>query len=173
MFVVGPEMEVSMRYLLCAVLALAACRRAETPREAQRADTTPSPPAPPAAAPSPSQDTAAFARLVGTWEAQGYDSGSTRPQRFTLTWSRAPEGGLTGQVAFKPGEKYRVKIVSISDNNTVVYESEPHRSPTLKTDVVTRTEARVSDDSLTGTYEARATAGEKVLRGRFGATRAR
>jgi hypothetical protein len=160
-----------MRYVLCAVLALAACRRAETPREAQRVDTTPSPP--PAAAPSPSQDTAAFARLVGTWEAQGYDSGSTRPQRFTLTWSRAPEGGLTGQIAFKPGEKYRVKIVSISDNNTVVYESEPHRSPTLKTEVVTRTEARVSDDSLTGTYEARATAGEKVLRGRFSAARAR
>lgn len=159
-----------MRYLLCAVLTLAACRRAETPREAQRADTTP---APPAAAPSPSQDTAAFARLVGTWEAQGYDSGSTRPQRFTLTWSRAPEGGLTGQVAFKPGEKYRVKIVSLSDNNTVVYESEPHRSPTLKTDVVTRTEARLSDDSLTGTYEARATAGAKVLRGRFSAARAR
>jgi hypothetical protein len=173
MFVVGPEMEVSMRCLLCAVLALAACRRAETPRETQRADTTPSPPAPSAAALSPSQDTAAFARLVGTWDAQGYDSGSTRPQRFTLTWSRAPEGGLTGQVAFKPGEKYRVKIVSISDNNTVVYESEPHRSPTLKTDVVTHTEARLSDDSLTGTYEARATAGEKVLRGRFSAARAR
>jgi hypothetical protein len=173
MFVIGPEMEVSMRHLLCAVLALAACGRAETPREAQRADTTPTPPGPPAAAPAPSKDTAAFARLVGTWAAQGFDSGSTRPQRFTLTWSRAPEGGVTGQVAFKPGEKYRVKLVSISDNNTVVYESDPHRSPTLKTDVVTRTEARLSDDSLSGTYEARATAGEKVLRGRFSAARTR
>jgi hypothetical protein len=38
---------------------------------------------------------------------------------------------------------------------------------------VTRTEARLSGDSLTGTYEARATAGEKVLRGRFSAARAR
>ena len=159
-----------MRHLLCAVLALAACGRRETPREAERADTTPSPPA---AAPSPSPDTAAFARLVGTWEAQGYDSGSNRPQLFTLTWSRTPEGGLTGQVAFKPGEQYRVKIVSISDDNSVVYESDPHRSPTLKTDVVTRTEARLSGDSLTGTYEARATAGEKVLRGRFSAARTR
>jgi hypothetical protein len=159
-----------MRYMLCAVLVLAACRRANTAREAQRPDTTP---APPAAAPAPAPDTAAFAaRLVGTWNAQGYDSGATRPQRFTLTWSRAPEGGLTGQIAFKPGEKYSVKVVSMSDS-TVVYESEPHRSPTLKADVVTRTEARLSGDSLTGTYEARATAGEKVLRGRFSAARTR
>src|SRR5438094_9109556 len=159
-----------MRYLLCAVLALTACRRPSTTREAQRAETMP---APPAAAPAPAQDTAAFAaRLVGTWEAQGYDSGATRPQRFTLTWSRAPEGGLTGQIAFKPGEKYSVKVVCISDS-TVVYESEPHRSPTLKANVVTRTEARLSGDSLTGTYEARATVGEKALRGRFSAARAR
>jgi hypothetical protein len=162
-----------MRYLLCAVLALAACERPDTTRDAQRADTTP---VPPAAAPAPSPDTAAFAaRLVGTWEAQGYDSGATRPQRFTLTWKRAPEGGgaggLTGQIAFRPGTTYSVKVVSISDS-TMLYESEPHRSPTLKAEVVTRTEARLSGDSLTGTYEARATAGEKVLRGRFTAARA-
>jgi hypothetical protein len=77
-----------MRYLLCAVLALAACRRANTAREAQRADTTPPPPA---AAPAPSQDTAAFAaRLVGTWEAQGYDSGATANSSAT---GPSPEGG--------------------------------------------------------------------------------
>jgi hypothetical protein len=159
-----------MRYPLCAVLALAACNRTNTAREAQRADTTP---VPPAAAPAPSPDTAAVAaRLVGTWKAQGYDSGSTRPQRFTLTWTQAEGGGgLTGQVAFQPGEKYNVKVVSMSDS-TVVYESEPHRSPTLKAEVVTRTEARLSGDSLTGTYEARATAGEKGLRGRFTAAKA-
>jgi len=159
-----------MRYLICAVLAVAACRRENAAREAQRADTTP---APPAAAPAPAPDTAAFAaRLVGTWNAQGYDSGATRPQRFTLTWSRDPAGGLAGQIAFRPGEKYGVKVVSMSDS-TVVYESEPHRSPTLKADVVTHTEARLSGDSLTGTYEARATAGEQVLRGRFSAARGR
>jgi hypothetical protein len=147
--------EMAMRYLLCAVLVIAACDRADTAREAQRADT------------------AAFAaRLVGTWEAQGYDSGATRPQRFTLTWTQAPEGGLTGQIAFRPGEKYSVKIVSMSDS-ALVYESEPHRSPTLDAEVVTRTEARLAGDSLTGTYEARAAAGEKVLRGRFTAARAR
>jgi hypothetical protein len=160
-----------MRYLICAVLAAAACGRENAARDAQRADTTP--PAPPAAAPAPAPDTAALtARLVGTWKAQGYDSGSTRPQRFTITWTRDPAGGLAGEIAFRPGEKYGVKIVSMSDS-TVVYESEPHRSPTLKADVVTHTEARLSGDSLTGTYEARATAGEQVLRGRFGAARAR
>jgi hypothetical protein len=112
------------------------------------------------------------ARLVGTWTAQGYDSGTTRPQRFTITWSRVPEGGLAGQIAFREGEKYNVKVVSSSDS-TLVYESDPHRSPTLEAEVVTRTEARLSGDSLIGTYEARAPAGEKTLRGRFTATRAR
>jgi hypothetical protein len=162
-----------MRYLLCTTLALAACDRADTARDAQPgdtaapvvADTTPSPPA-------PGQDTMLAARLAGTWTAQGYDSGTTRPQRFTITWSRAPEGGLAGQIAFREGEKYNVKVVSSSDS-ALVYESDPHRSPTLKAEVVTRTEARLSGDSLTGTYEARATAGEKTLRGRFTATRAR
>jgi hypothetical protein len=160
-----------MRYLICAALALTACRRQNAAREAQSADPTPSPPA--AAAPTPAQDTAAFAaRLVGRWNGEGVDSGATRPQRFTLTWSRDSAGALVGEIAFRPGEKYRVKVVSMSDS-TVVYESEPHRSPTLKADVVTHTEARLSADSLTGTYEARATAGGKVLRGRFGAARAR
>ncbi len=159
-----------MRYVICALLIVAACDRADTAREASPADTTPAPAAPAAAEP----DTAALAAaLVGTWEAQGYDSAGTRPQRFTITWSRAPEGGLTGQIVFRPGGQYAVKVVSMSDSS-LVYESEPHRSPTLKAQVVTRTEARLSGDSLSGTYEARATAGEeKVLRGRFTATRGR
>jgi len=158
-----------MRNLLCAVLVIAACDRSDTAREAQPADTAP---AAPAAASAPGADTAAAAaRLVGTWEAQGYDSGATRPQRFTITWTRAPEGVLTGQIAFRPGEKYSIKVVSMSDSS-LVYQSEPHRSPTLKAEVVTRTEARLSGDSLTGTYEARATGEEKVLRGRFTAARA-
>jgi hypothetical protein len=108
--------------------------------------------------------------LEGTWTAQGYDSGSTRPQPFTITWTRAPGGGLAGKIAFKEGEAYAVKVVSMSDS-TFTYESEPHRSPTLKAEVVTRTQARLVGDSLLGTYEARATAGEKTLRGRFTATR--
>jgi hypothetical protein len=157
-----------MRYMICALLIVTACDRADTARDVRPADTTPDP------APALEPDTAALAAgLVGTWEAQGYDSGATRPQRFTITWNRSPEGGLTGQIAFRPGEKYAVKVVSMSDSS-LVYESEPHRSPTLKAQVVTRTEARLSGDSLTGTYEARATAGEdKVLRGRFTAARRR
>jgi hypothetical protein len=162
-----------MRYLLCTALALAACGRAET-RAGGRADTAAMASAAEttaAAAQAPAMDTAAVAaRLQGTWVAQGYDSGSTRPQRFTITWTRAPGGGLAGKIAFKEGEEYAVKVVSMSDT-TVVYESEPHRSPTLHAEVVTRTQARLAGDSLLGTYEARSTAGEKTLRGRFTATR--
>jgi hypothetical protein len=165
-----------MRYLLCTALALVACGRTDTAREAKTdtaatpavADTT-ARPAPPAPAPGP--DTALTARLVGSWRAQGYDSGSTRPQRFTITWSRAPDGGVTGKIAFRQGETYNVKVVSSSDS-TVVYESDPHQSPTLKAEVVTRTEARLSGDSLTGKYEARAKEGGKTLSGRFSAKRA-
>jgi hypothetical protein len=158
-----------MRYLLCSALALAACERAKTPG-ADRVDTA----AMPSAAettPAPAMDTAAFAALLeGTWTAQGLDSGSTRPQPFTITWTRAPGGGLAGKIAFKEGEAYAVKVVSMSDS-MFMYESEPHRSPTLKAEVVTQTQARLVGDSLLGTYEARATAGEKTLRGRFTATR--
>jgi hypothetical protein len=109
-------------------------------------------------------------RLLGTWNAQGYDAGSKRPQKFTLTWSRAPDGSLAGIIAFQGGVKYNVKVVSTGDS-TFVYESEPHRSPTLKAQVVTRTHARLLGDSLSGTYEAKAKAGGKVLRGRFTAKR--
>ncbi len=158
-----------MRHSLCAALALAACGGPDTPREAQRADTTPPPSA---GVPAPVPDTAGLAaRLVGTWEAQGYDSGASRPQRFTLTWSRTPDGNLTGQITFRPGVTYGVEVVSLGDS-TVVYRSEPHKSPTLQAEVVTRTEARLAGDSLTGAYEARATPGDKVLRGRFSAARA-
>ena len=169
-----------MRYLLCTIVAIAACGPSETARKAERGETAAAPaiaestrPAPPAAAPAPTRapDSVFAARLAGTWNAKGYDSGSTRPQRFTITWTRAPDGGLTGKIAFRGGEKYDVKVVSTSDS-TVVYESQPHRSPTLATEVVTRTEARLSGDSLSGTYEARATGGGKSLRGKFSAKRA-
>jgi hypothetical protein len=156
-----------MRYLLCTVLVLAACeRRSDTTRTATdtiAADTS--------SAPAPAQTMSAVPdRLLGSWTAQGYDAGSKRPQPFTITWSRAADGSLAGVIAFRSGEKYNVKVVSTGDS-TIVYQSEPHRSPTLKTRVVTRTRAKMVGDRLTGTYEARATKGGKVLRGRFTAVR--
>ena len=154
-----------MRYLLFTAFALAACGRADTAREARAGDTA----APVTPAPSPAMS-AVPDRLLGTWTAQGYDAGSKRGQPFTITWARAPDGSLTGTIAFQPGETYNVKVVSTSDT-MIVYESEPHRSPTLKGQVVTRTQARIVGDSLMGTYEARATEGGKVLRGRFTAKR--
>jgi hypothetical protein len=155
-----------MRYLLCTTLALAACGRAENAREARAGDTLT---ADTTAPPTPAM-TAVPDRLLGTWTARGYDAGSTRAQQFTMTWTRAPDGGLVGTIAFRPGETYNVKVVSAEDS-TIVYESEPHRSPTLRGQVVTRTTARVIGDSLAGTYEAKATEGGKVLRGRFTANR--
>jgi hypothetical protein len=155
-----------MRYLLCTALALAACERRETartPGDTVAADTI-------ASAPADRAMSAVADRLLGTWTAQGYDAGSSRPQEFTITWTRAPDGSLVGTIAFRPGETYQVKVVSTSDT-TIVYESEPHRSPTLKAQVVTRTQARFVGDSLVGTYAARATQSGKVLRGRFTATR--
>ncbi len=155
-----------MRYLLCTTLALVACDRPETARDTRTNTDTIAP-----AAPAPERAMSAVPdRLLGTWTAQGYDAGSKRPQPFTITWTRAPDGSLGGTIMFRGGETYSVKVVSTSDS-TIVYESEPHRSPTLKAQVVTRTEARIFGDSLTGTYEARAPESEEVLRGRFTAKR--
>jgi hypothetical protein len=155
-----------MRYLLCAALTLVACERRDTARDTLVTDTL----KPPADSAPERAMTAVADRLLGTWTARGYDEGSSRAQQFTMTWSRAPDGGLTGNIAFKPGESYNVKVVSTGDS-TIVYESEPHRSPTLNAQVVTRTEARLVGDSLVGTYQAKAQTGGKTLKGRFTAKR--
>jgi hypothetical protein len=158
-----------MRYLLCTALLLAACERRDTTRDIAQdtmaADTMASPTATPDRAMTAVPD-----RLLGTWTARGYDAGSKNPQRFTITWTRAPDGSLVGKIAFQPGESYDVKVVSLGDT-TIVYESAPHRSPTLKGQVVTRTTARFVGDSLVGNYAARAVSGGKTLKGKFTATR--
>jgi hypothetical protein len=160
-----------MRYLLFTALALVACEPRDKTSDTRITDSI-------GVADTGIRSNAAEAealsaipdRLLGSWTAQGYDAGSSRPQPFTITWSRSPDGSLGGTVAFRGGETYNVKIVSTSDT-TFAYESEPHRSPTLKAQVVTRTQAKLVGDTLTGTYEAKAATGGKVLRGRFTATR--
>ena len=155
-----------MRYLLYTALALVACDRADTARDTRTGTDSIRP-----AAAAPDRAMYAVAdRLLGTWTAEGRDAGSTRAQPFTMTWTRAPDGSLDGTISFPKGETYDVKVVSTSDS-TIVYESEPHRSPTLNAQVVTRTEARMFGDSLTGTYQARAEQGGKTLRGKFTARR--
>jgi hypothetical protein len=160
-----------MRYLLFAALTLAACERRNPSRDVATTDTTPlsDTVTAPSATPPAQTMSAVPDRLVGMWTAKGYDAGSSRAQPFTITWSRTPDGSLAGIIAFQSGEKYNVKVVSTGDS-TIVYESEPHQSPTLKTQVVTRTQARIVGDTLKGTYEAKGKGG-KVLRGRFTATR--
>jgi hypothetical protein len=159
-----------MRYLILTALVLVACERRDTARDISAADSLRTGDTVMARdTVSPQTMSAVPDRLLGSWTAKGYDSGSSRAQPFTLTWSRTPDGSLAGAVAFQGGEKYNVKIVSTGDS-TFVYESEPHQSPTLKAQVVTRTQARLAGDTLTGTYQAKAKGG-KVLKGRFIATR--
>ena len=158
-----------MRYLLLAVLILAACERRDSGREVSTIDSVIDTLESGADTARSQTMTAVPDRLLGSWTAKGYDAGSTRAQPFTINWTRAPDGSLGGTIAFQGGEQYKVKIVSTGDS-TFVYESEPHRSPTLKADVVTRTEARLVGDTLVGTYQAKAKTG-KVLKGTFKATR--
>ena len=159
---------------LCAVLILSACAKKESERGAAATDTAAAAaPAPPSAAPASSTSASAGAasKLVGTWTAVGYDSGSTRASHFTVVYRQGTGGGLTGRVTFAgSGPKYNVKIVSVTDSG-FVQESDPHQSPTLKKEVVTRTEARFSGDSMSGTFEARPTKGGNPLHGRFSAKR--
>jgi hypothetical protein len=161
-----------MRYLLCTALILVACERRDTARDTTTTTDSVAPADATAdtSAPTSSQAMSAVPdRLLGSWTAKGYDAGSSRAQPFTMNWARSPDGSLAGTVSFKGGEKYNVKVVSTEDS-TFVYESDPHHSPTLKAQVVTRTQARLVGDTLTGTYEAKAKGG-KVLKGHFRATR--
>ena len=157
-----------MRYLLCAIIVLAACERRDAGRDVATSDTLIDTLEP--GDTTRSQTMSAVAdRLLGNWKAKGYDAGSNRAQTFTLNWTRAPDGSLGGTLAFQGGTQYKVKVVSTGDS-TFVYESEPHQSPTLKAQVVTRTEARLVGDTLIGTYEAKPKTG-KSLKGTFKATR--
>jgi hypothetical protein len=157
-----------MRYLLLTALVLAACERRGDNVVVDTA-TTSDTVAPTARDRDPAM-AAVPERLLGTWTAKGYDEGSKRAQEFTMSWTRSPDGSMVGTISFRPGETYDVKVVSASDT-VIVYESAPHRSPTLNAQVVTRTQARVVGDTLMGTYEAKPTRGGKALRGRFTATR--
>ena len=152
-----------MRYLAVTAVLLAACG----PRDGARSDTEPGDTAPTA---TPGMS-AVPDRLLGTWTAEGWDDGATKADKFTITYTRPPNAGPVGTISFKPGERYNIKVVS-SEDSVIVYESEPHRSPTLKTEVVTRTQVRLAGDSIFGAYEARAAQGGKALRGVFRAKRA-
>ena len=160
-----------MRYLICAALALTACERRDTARDVAATDTAALGDTVTRPGTGPGQTMTALPdRLVGSWKAQGYDAGSSRAQPFTITWTRAPDGSLAGSIAFTGGEQYDVKVVSTTDT-LIVYESEPHRSPTLNAQVVTRTQARMVGDTLVGSYTARAGKSGKSLKGTFRATR--
>ncbi len=158
-----------MRYLIFATLVLAACERRDAGRDVSTADTMMDTLGPARDTARSQTMSAVSDRLLGSWTAKGYDAGSTRAQTFTINWTRAPDGSLGGTIAFQGGTQYKVKVVSTGDS-TFVYESEPHQSPTLKAQVVTRTQARLVGDTLIGSYEAKPKTG-KSLKGSFKATR--
>jgi hypothetical protein len=158
-----------MRYLIFATLVLAACERRDAGRDVSTADTMMDTLGPARDTARSQTMSAVSDRLLGSWSAKGYDAGSTRAQTFTINWTRAPDGSLGGTIAFQGGTQYKVKVVSTGDS-TFVYESEPHQSPTLKAQVVTRTQARLVGDTLIGSYEAKPKTG-KSLKGSFKATR--
>lgn len=109
-------------------------------------------------APSPhptDPDSAALAsKLVGKWMGARYDSGSTAPHQFRMSWKRASDGELTGMVAPTSGQSYVTKVVWSSDTGFVT-ESAPHKSGELGEQVVTRTVSHLKGDSLWGTFELR------------------
>ena len=157
-----------MRIILGSVLVLAACSNPDTDRASITTDTGAAAPAEVPAAPAAS---GAASKLVGTWEGRGYEEGDKKGTRYTAVRRLSEDGTVTGTLTIpSSGSKYNFKTISMTES-TFVQESEPHRSPTLKTEVITRTEGRFAGDSMWGTYEARATAGGKTLRGRFVAKR--
>ena len=155
--------------LLCGAFLLAACGPGDDTRVANEgADTTAAAPAEVPAAPAAS---GAASKLVGTWEGRGWDAGDKKGTPFTAVRRLSDDGTVTGTITIPgSGTKYNFKTTSVTES-TFVQESEPHRSASLKAEVVTRTEAKFAGDSMWGTYEARATKGGKTLRGRFVAKR--
>jgi len=130
-----------MRTLLCIALIVAGCAR-ETARV----------PANPAQ------------KYAGTWEGRsvqtGMDSGVTWTSQITAT----DAGTVSGTLAFTglgmpPVE---VRTIELSDS-MIVFEMGPYESPTAKAEVITRSEGRVSGDSLWGTFVMLPTRGGGVV----------
>ena len=118
------------------------------------------------------QDTTKLAsKLAGTWTGQVTPSDSATAQRITMVWLKAPDGHMTGTVVHAAGAKYPVNIVWSSDT-AFIWESAPHKSPFLGTNVVTRSLVHFKAQALEGTFEARPTTYRgKTLTGRFNVTR--
>lgn len=162
-----------MRTLLCLALVVMACGR-EQPRA----------PANPAE------------KYAGTWEGVSFRIGSDSGVAWTSHMTADPEGTLSGTLAFTGlgAPPIELRTIELSDS-MIVFEIGPYQSPTANTEVITRSEARVAGDSLTGTFvmlptrgggvvpdmsvaqwknaETRPTPGSEPIRGTFVATRKR
>lgn len=110
-------------------------------------------------------------RLIGTWHGSRTTPISIKPETFTVTWRKTPDGHLAGTVTVPGQPKYAVNVVWSSDT-AFIYESAAHMSQLLHHKVVTRSVAHFKGEALQGTFEARPTTYEgKTTTGNFTATR--
>jgi hypothetical protein len=77
---------------------------------------------------------------------------------------------MTGTVVAASGAKYPLNVVWSSDT-AFIWESAPHKSPVLGTNVVTRSLVQFKAHALEGTFEARPTTySGRTLTGHFSVT---
>ena len=130
-----------MRTLLCLALIVAGCAR-ETPRA----------PANPAE------------KYAGTWEGRSVQAGSDSGVTWTSQMTATATGTVTGTLAFTglATPPIEMRTIELSDS-IIVFEMGPYESPTAKAQVITRSEGRVSGDSLWGIFVMLPTEGGAVV----------
>jgi hypothetical protein len=161
-----------MRTLLRALAVLPVCLPlACSPRDdaADARDT--------AAEPSTGSTASAAQRRIathgGTWIGRTFRSDADTGIAWTNVVNVMPDSSLTGSLRFAEGGRggpVAVTYLQMTDSTTV-QELGPYYSPTVKAEVMTRVEARVSGDSMWGNYEMRPTKGGAPIRGRLAAKR--
>lgn len=130
-----------MRTLFCLALILMGCAR-----EAARAPANPA------------------EKYAGTWEGRSFRSASDSGVAWTSEMTATAAGTLSGTLTFTGtgAPPIELRTIELSDS-MIVFEMGPYESPTAKAPVITRSEGRVSGDSLWGTFVMLPTAGGGVV----------
>ncbi|MFN2399818.1 MAG: hypothetical protein ABR543_14455 [Gemmatimonadaceae bacterium] len=112
------------------------------------------------------------AMFAGTWEGRSYRTDSDSGVAWANVVTVDADGKANGSLTFKGSSMAPVAMRAMEmTDSSVVWEMGPYTSPTTKSEVTTRTEARVAGDSLWGTFEATPTKGGDKIRGRISAKR--
>ena len=115
---------------------------------------------------APPQRTTPAQKYAGTWEGQSRTEGSDSAISWTSQITAATDSTITGTLAFNgvAMSPIEVRTIQLSDS-MIIFEMGPYQSPTSKTEVITRSEGRVSGDSLWGTFVTLPTKGGDVFPG--------